>query len=283
MEKTNDTIKSLYVAFCDSTGGALKCRRTSCLNMLKNNQDYKVVKLEYVLNCGNISDAPFSNAAIYEEFFFDNAESIYNQVQNSIEIIYSYNKKVPIELFINSDSANELCNFYYFINVFKDLENVHLNYFHKEIEEVFKETINAKVFDTLYVVDKREKLTKELVEKFSSRWQKLVSNNNAVRECKDRVIKEYSLHQAQSLVLEVFKNEYRRFPKIYGEFMDKYTTSEYFDFDYIAFSYITKTLIDAGLIERTKNTDTQSGCSDIYYEQCFRRIKNDNDCVKEEN
>lgn len=263
------TIKSLFVAFNDSSSGGLKQGITNSLEGLKHNKDYKVVKLEYELSCGDVSNVPFSNADVYEDFFFNTAENAYVWVQDSIKTIHSYNKKTTIELFVNKNRANELCNFYYFINVFNDLENVYLNYYHEETKEVYWKKFDEKVFGTQIVVDKRETLTSELIKTFSSKWQELVQNNKAIRECKDGTIIEYSLEQAQALVLPVFNNEYKRFPILYTNFIDKYDSLGIF-INYIPFQYVIKTLIEEGLVERTMKTDTQSGCSDIYYEQDFR-------------
>ncbi len=267
------TIKSLFVAFNDSTGGELKQGLTNCLEGLKHNKDYKVVKLEYELCCGDISNVPFSNVEVYEDFFFDSVENTYAWVQESIKTIHSYNKKATIELFVNKNRANELCNFYYFMNVFNDLENVYLNYYHEETKDVYLKKLGVKIFDTELVVDKREPLTSDLIKTFSFKWQEFVQNNNAIRECKEGEIIEYSLEQAQELLLPVFNNEYKSFPILYSNFLEKYEESGVFNFSYIPFQYVIKTLIDAGLVERTMKTDTQSGCSDIYYEQDFRLIK----------
>lgn len=266
------TIKSLFVAFNDSTGGELKQGLTNCLKGLKHNKDYKVVKLEYELTCGDISNVPFSNAEVYEDFFFDSVENAYAWVQESIKTIHFYNKKATIELFVNKNGANELCNFYYFINVFKDLENVYLNYFHEETKEVYWKEFNDKVLETEIVVDKREPLTSDFIKTFSSKWQKLVQNNNAIRECKDGEVIEYSLEQAQELILPIFTNKYKRFPILYTDLLKKHD-EEGLIISYIPFQYVIKTLIDAGLVERTMKTDTQSGCSDIYFEQDFRLVK----------
>ena len=108
-------INKVLVAFDNSTSGGLKRGLTNCLEGLKHNKDYKVVKLEYDLSCGDVSNVPFSNADVYEDFFFNTVENAYVWVQDSIKTIHSYNKKATIELFVNKNSANELCNFYYFI------------------------------------------------------------------------------------------------------------------------------------------------------------------------
>ena len=140
---------------------------------------------------------------------------------------------------------------------------------YEEEKEVFWKKFDAKVCVTEIVVDKREPLTSDLIKTFSSKWQKLVQNNKAIRECKDGEVIEYSLEQAQELILPIFTNKYKRFPILYTNFIDKYDSLGIF-IDYIPFQYVIKTLIEEGLVERTMKTDTKSGYSDIYFEQDFR-------------
>ena len=154
--------------------------------------------------------------------------------------------------------------------VTKHNKDIYLNYFHEETEKVYDKKIKSEVIHFYIVVDKRVPLTEELISTFTTKWQKLASNNAAVRESVGGEIKEYSLQEAKDKVLPVFEKEFKRFPRLYVDFLEKYEAEETFGFSYIAFEYVCKKLIEENVIERTMKTDTQSGYSDIYFEQDFR-------------
>ena len=263
-------VTKVLVAFDDSIGGQLKSNHLEDLKNLRHNKDFKVFMLKYRLDCGDISNLPFSNAEIYEDLGYDDVEEIYETTQETIQNILAYNKKATIELFVQLNKTEQLCNLYFFANQFKGLENIYLNYFHEETEKVYDKKIKSEVIHFYIVVDKRVPLTEELISTFTTKWQKLASNNAAVRESAGGEIKEYSLQEAKDKILTVFSKEYRRFPRLYVDFLEKCEAEETSGFSYIAFEYICKKLIEENVIERTMKTDTQSGSSDIYFEQDFR-------------
>jgi len=270
MEKN---IEKVFVTFYKNTKDWLNQRKLDILKGLKRNEDFKVVNLEYVLNCGDISNVPYSNAEIYEDLYFSTPDDIFKEMQSNLNTVLSYNKKATIEFFINTKRSNEFCNFYYFINKFKNIKNIFLNYYHEETIEVYHEG-TGKVLDLKIVIDKKEPLTNDMVSKFTEKWQELVFNNKAVRECCNGTLIELSLQEAKEKILPVFRKTFRNFPRLYVDFLEKCNADKNFAFDYIIFEYISKKLVESGVVERTYNTNVQSGCGDIYFEQKFRLVQN---------
>lgn len=267
----DDNIKYLVVAFNDSTGGALKARRSNFLKNLKLNKDFVALKLEYFLNCGDISNVPFSNPDGYE-LYYTEPQDVYNEIQKTIAKINSYNKKTPIELFVNPKRANELCNLYFFAKIFANKENVSINYYHKENIEIKLKKLGT-FLDTEIVIDKRIPLTNDLIATFNQNWQRLVSNNSFVREFVGNDIKEYTMQEAKDKILPFFSENFVRFPKLYNKLIETYDSENPVDFTFVTFECVTKKLIEGGIIERTSKTSTVSGCDDIYFEQDFRLKK----------
>lgn len=260
-------IKKVLVTFSDSLAGYLKVEGERLFADITSRKDYVVFGLDYNAYVGDISNIPESNAEIWEQFLLENAEEKYGRCVRDIAKIISYGSSTTVEVFVNKNRASELCGFYHFVDKFNGLSDVYINYYHSVTREM------TEFVNEFMIVDERVKLTNEIVEKLSSRWQKLALNKDAViRGIVCGEIKEYSLEEAQNMILPVLDHKYKRYPRILIDFLDMYNTEQTIDFDCLSISYTLETLIKSGVAERTYKTDVQSGCSDIFFEQDFRLI-----------
>ena len=252
----------IFVSFNPSMQGELKAGFVDYIKRTMQATDYAVVELEYLLACGDISDIPFSNTKLYTDLLFEEIESVIKKTQASLKRLHKYNSNGGIEIFVDKCRANDICNLYYFAKEFKSFSNARLNYCHTELI-----TDKGATFE-IAVVDESIPLTEDLLDQFSKKWDELVSNNNAIRVTKNGELVEYSIEQAKEKILNVFTHEFVKFPVLLSNFYKTCEDEEMWE--YASFEYVTYILINEGTVERTKDKNTNSGCSDIYFEQKFR-------------
>lgn len=260
--------KKLLVAFGDSTCGNLKFGIEDREHE-KWKQDYEVILLHYYAEFGDITNLPFSQERFYREMYFVEAESAYEENQKNIKQLHSINKETEVELFVNPNWANDLCNLYCFAKEFEGFTNLYLTYFHEEERES-----HLGVFYSVIVIDKRIVLSDNDLKEYIKKWEILSKNKEDIRICRDGEIVELPLQDAKDMVLSVMTTEYRKFPLIFTDVIKKYDDErEYITLSYNGFEYIMQKLIDEKIVKRTKNKNVQSGCPDIFFEQKFRLIK----------
>ena len=257
--------KKVFISFNPSMEGSLRAGMVDFIMDSTEEFDYEVINFEYLLEVGDISKVPFSAADLYSNLLFDEVDEYVNNVNDSLAKLRSYENDSDVQLFVFGNTGNEICNLYYFAEEFKRFANVKLNF----CRTVLIKT-SSPIIEAYTVVDNSIELTNEVLERFSAKWKYLVSSNSAIRVSRGGEIVEYSFKQAMDMVLSVFSKEYERFPTLYSKFLDSLSECE--KWTYKSFEYITYMLVENGIIEKTADTNTQSGYSDIFFEQKFRII-----------
>ena len=260
--------KELLITFNDTTRMILVCGYADSLNNKKCQKDYEVIDIEYFADFGDISNLPFSQERFYRENYFTEVDSVYEKIQGRLKQLQSLDKGTRIELFVNPNWTNEPCNLYFFAKEFKGFTNVYLNYYHTKSEQGRFGCYYSKL-----VIDKRIHVTDKEIEDFVRKWDELCKNNAPLRVYKDGEIKEYSYQEAKDMVLSVMTTSYKRYPYIFQDILKKYSGDGDNVIPYNGIEYIVQKLIDEKIVERTHNSDVQSGCPDIFFEQEFRLIQ----------
>lgn len=256
--------KKVFISFNPSMEGSLRAGNVDFIMDSTEEFDYDVINFEYLLEVGDISKVPFSAADLYSNLLFDEVDEYVKNVNDSLAKLRSYDNDSDVQLFVFGNTGNEICNLYCFAEEFKRFANVKLNFCHTVLIKT------PSCIEDYTVVDNSIELTNEVLDSFSAKWKYLVSSNSAIRVSRGGEIVEYSFKQAMDMVLSVFSKEYERFPTLYSKFLKSLSERE--KWTYISFEYIAYILIKNGILERTADTNTQSGYSDIFFEQKFRII-----------
>ena len=256
--------KKVFISFGDSMKNSLHAGAVDVILNSEEELDYHVINIGYLLECGDVSNVPFSAAEIYSNLFFTKTEEIVKKANDALKELRSYDDDSEIEIFVYGNKGNDVCNLYYFAEEFMRFANARVHFCNIVPPE--KSTLPRRYAS----VDRSIKLSKEKIESFSRKWKELALSNSALRVSRGGEIVEYSLEQAIEKVLSVFTKEYERFPTLYLKLLDACSADE--QWSYVAFVYITYMLVKNGVVERTADTNTQSGCSDIFFEQKFRIV-----------
>ena len=257
--------KRVFISFDPSMAGSLRAGMADFIMNSTEEIDYDVINLEYLLEVGDISNVPFSSANLYSDLLCDEADNIAKEVNDSLKKLQSYGNDSDVELFVLSNIGNDICNLYYFAEEFKRFNNAKVHYCHIELIKT-----SSPFLESYMAVDNTIELTAEVLERFSAKWKELVSNNLAVRTCKNGDLVEYSLEQASDMVLSVFTKEYEKLMILYSKFSDSLSKDEKWTFH--SFEYIAYMLTKNGVVEKTMDTNTYPCYRDIFFEQKFRTV-----------
>lgn len=259
-KQTND---KLLVAFNSSMSGNLNARAVDFFENSEREFNYGVIDMQYLLDCGDISDVPSSNDKLYNVLCFCKTEEAVQEVESSLEVLRVCSSEQHIEIFIDPSLPGTLCNLYYFAKEFAGFSNVFLNYCHTESGR------NSEgILEFYAVTDSRIPLTDNLISEFSKKWDGLVANNAAIRSSVNGEISEYTLDQAKAKILNVFTDEYERFGTLYHNFRRECGEEEVWSFD--SFGHITEVLTNEGIVERIPDTNVHEYYRDMYFKQKYR-------------
>ena len=229
-------------------------------------EDAGVINLEYIANCGNLTNLPYSNKIVYEDVCFNKLEKQIEKVSAALKVIKGYNGKVNFELVVSSNSVEDLTNLHFFAKEFYGVKNVYVNYV--ALKNKSEDNFGAQ-YPVLNVY-KRVELTAELISEFTTTWQKLVLNNSAVIGINDGNLIGRTLKNAQNDVITLLTNRYTKISTIHKK-MELKKGKNYCS--YTAFNYVLKTLIDENLVEKTCSVSYNSNCIDTDFEQKFKLTK----------
>lgn len=169
--------------------------------------DSPIFLLNYILDCGDISNIPYSNKNLYTESDKD-MNSIKQKIDENLTIIDSYPSNTNVYIWIRTSITNELCNLAYFSKRLEKYNNVFLIQLYQ----------GTQIQNYPYIKHSTKSQTNDLI-KFNLMWQKIVNENSTIRLSHNYDILNVNINSLNNYLIPCLSENYEPSSDIVNKFI----------------------------------------------------------------
>lgn len=258
-----ENITQAHIAFRHMEYGEIGHYINGETGNLTLNVDYKKFWLSYILDIGNISNPPTSNAYLYSHLL-GNVKGCSERAQREVDNLALLDKNVEVYLWLPHNDANSYLNMFWFSHLFLRFEKVYLVdvYTGEDME-------NDNYFPGDSLQHKRL-LTKDELQAMPAKfWH---SSRNEYRMICNGEFRYFDVEDFDELVLSCMDEEFLFYNAIYSRVCDKFKEKEKMHFPWKTFEIVMWELLKRGKIESSGPCDLWGKGGMMLIERNFRPV-----------
>ena len=180
--------------------------------------EYRSFCLEYFMEIGDLSNAPYSNEEEYDRVYRCLPKELI-RVEKVLEEIQAFNSKIKIYLWVDDKDVNDYLNFLFFCNEFRNFDEVY--FVPSRLGHIKGD------YDPKKALDKKEKLSKIKLDRLNKKFYKIKTQKDKINILVDNKIKSVSIEKFAGKFLELVKPRYEQESLVRARYFKKYRNTEF--------------------------------------------------------